>query len=365
MKVTPVYLFKIKRYNSLLIKKSLKKILASQESFANFIRKGAVIWVKPNMFQGFLPSKCVTTHPSVVKAVIEIIQEKGAKVVVGDNPAGLPSGSLEKYLKIVHITGIKRVVEETGATLIYPDKAKKVNLSPFGLKEVSEFIGKVNGIINVPKLKGHGLMVISGAIKNMFGVIPGLRKLDCHAIYQQPDKFAQFLIGLERYIKPQLTIMDAIKIVDKEGSIRRKPKLVGALLAGKSSLAVDIVAAKLLRLDPLKVPVIAQYLLHEKRINFLEQISIVGSPLEDFKLPRLSFLTENLKKYPVRLARKGDERFIPKFDLKKCRFCGSCLFICPGKALRIRKEKIKFISKNCIRCYCCIEVCNYGAISLD
>lgn len=102
-----VSLVKCVSYDNQKIQSSLFKSLALLK-INNLIKKGQTVLVKPNMFQGFSPEKCGTTHPSILKALIYILQQMGVRVLVGDNPACLKSRSLERYREIAEITGVKK-----------------------------------------------------------------------------------------------------------------------------------------------------------------------------------------------------------------------------------------------------------------
>jgi len=323
------------------------------------IMPGNLVWIKPNMFQGFSSEKAVTTHPSIIKALVQLLQQQNVKIVIGDNPACLKSNSMNEYLKIAELTGIKQVVETTDSKLIYPDN--KVKVSGW---EVAEIALEADIIINIPKLKGHGLMGFTGAVKNIFGVIPGLCKLDFHAQLQKRDEFAEMLVNLCDFIRPHLTIMDAVKVVDEEGSISHPPKLTKALIASKDPFAVDLVAANLCGLNPKSIPTLKAIL---KKDSNLTNIKIIGRPLKKFKTPHLNFpVSQDDLQHSKKQALSSETlRPFPVINSEKCKNCGKCLMICPARAIRVRDEKLILRKKLCIKCYACIEVCRFGAIRID
>lgn len=321
---------------------------------AERIEKGQTILVKPNLFQGFSPEKCGTSHPSVVKAVIEILQDLGAIVLVGDNPACLKSQSLDQYAEIAKITGIEDVVHKTGSRLVYPDEVTETS----GWT-ISKIALEVDGIVNVPKLKGHGFMGITGSVKNIFGLIPGLRKLDYHAKIKKRNRFAQMLVELCLFARPLLTVMDAVEILDREGSVARKPQPIGALLTSFDPFAVDLVAAMLLRLDPRDIPVIEIAL--KKRLLGFSRMEIVGEKPEEFQLPKLDFPKYVL---PNTKLKGSKDTGLPQIDEQQCMNCGTCIMVCPASAIRALNEVITIHKDLCSRCYCCLEACRFGALYL-
>lgn len=318
---------------------------------------GQTILIKPNLFQGFSPEKCGTTHPAVVKALVDFLHSRGARLIVGDNPACLKSGSNNRYLQILEETGMTRLSQTNKCELVYPNE--QVEMDGWIL---SKIIFEVDLIINIPKLKGHGLTGITGSVKNLFGLIPGKIKLDYHALYREPDDFANMLVELCLFLKPQLTILDGICVLDGEGSVNRDSKFFGVLVGSKNPFAVDQVIARMLNIRPNLIP--TNRIAIRSGICEPGNIVIVGE--KKYK-PKLKFeLFENrVQCMSHTLPGKEDRlRYYPVINLKKCTNCGRCLMVCPFTALRIVQESLSLDKQNCHKCYCCIEVCNSSAIDL-
>lgn len=355
MKIT-VSVIKCKNYDEEEVIEAIRKSL-NLLKIGKLIKERSTVLLKPNMFQGFSPDRCGTTHPIIVKAIILYLQTFRVKILIGDNPACLKSKSLQEYMKIAEITGIKKIADETGVTLIYPNKGIKISKWI-----ISKVAFEVDMIVNIPKLKGHGLMGFTAAVKNMFGLIPGLRKLNYHSTLREKYKFAKMLVELCMLLNPQLTIIDAVKILDREGSVRREPKHLGLIISSLNPFAADLGVTKLLNIDPKEIPTVDISL--KKMGNFLnfKNLQLIGENLSKMQLPNIEFTSYEYTNFKYQ---KVKHSLLPIIDRDKCTTCGACIMICPTSAIRIKYEKLIVEEGNCIGCYCCIEKCPSGALYLD
>ena len=114
----------------------------------------------------------------------------------------------------------------------------------------------VDKIINVPKLKTHGMTVYSGAVKNMFGIIPGSYKGEYHLRFEDVDDFADLLVDLCLFAKPVLTVMDAVVGMEGYGPTNGRPRTVGLIISSPDPYALDVVAAEVIGLKGRQVPTI-------------------------------------------------------------------------------------------------------------
>lgn len=329
--------------------------------------KGKKVLVKPNILSDEDPGKPVTTHPVVVEAVIKYLQSKGATVLVGDSP----TFDTEKFTG--EKSGIRQVVENCGATWVrFNDSTVTRKVGNSAIKFTS-LIDEVDLIISLPKLKNHELMFFTGAMKNIFGLVPAFNKVIQHAKY--PDRYvlAKFFVDLEETIKPHFHIMDGIVAMEGPGPANGYPKKVNLLLASVNPLALDIVASRIIGYDPNKIPINKIGLERGRLLKSIDDIIIKGADPEaiavsDFKRiitgGGAGILLKFLKKR-IPVLRRFDKR--PVFDSNLCISCAKCINICPFKALSFDNKKKNTILLNdpkCIRCYCCHEVCMERAIEI-
>lgn len=360
-----VALVKCDNYNFDNVYDAVKKAAAAAGGL-EFV-KGKRVLLKPNLLAPNKPEDAVTTHPEFVKAVIRVFKEAGAaKIYVGDSP-GIGTQEI-----IYSVTGIKKVVEEEGAEIA--DFKEKVEIENPNGKYVKRFtfakaVADAEVIVSLPKLKTHGMTYYTGAVKNLFGCVPGLLKPRFH--FQFPDKemFSDMLVDLNIALKPMFAIMDGITAMEGNGPRNGKPVRLGVVLASKDLTALDATACRIVGIEPKEIlPLLKAY---ERKIGTIEEteIEVIGEKIEDVKntkfkkIHREKDITFTL---PFGLDKALREMLVlkPKFYHEKCVMCRECIKVCPAepKALEERSGKVIIDKKKCIRCFCCQEMCPVGAI---
>ena len=242
--------------------------------------------------------------------------------------------------------------------------------------EIMSPILQADGVINLPKLKTHCFMTLTGATKNLFGVVPGLNKAAYHAKLGDRRRFADLLLDLAYFVKPRLNIVDGILAMEGDGpGLAGTPRQLGVLLAGSDPVAVDAACCRVTGIDPAAVPILtaaAERGLWSGRPEDIESLAVPLDELavKDFRMPgpyegmgvgRFGRLDEPLRQILRRFNR------MPRPKAGRCTACAACEQACPGKAIIIdRKAKVARVDDSlCIRCYCCHEVCPEAAIDLE
>ena len=359
-----VSLQSLNSYNPTDTQIALAKLLQPLGGMSAFVKPGQKVLIKPNLLAGKAPDKAVTTHPEIVRAVIQLVQNSGGKALLGDSPGiGSPEGVARK-------SGILTVVEETGCRFVPFETSVTINPTggTFQQFEVAQEILEADVIINLPKLKTHQMMGLTCGIKNMFGAVVGLRKPRLH-LQAGTDKafFALMLLELCEALEPALTIVDAVIGMEGEGPGSGDPVQIGALLAGSHPQAVDTVATELVGLQPGQVYT-QQLAIDTKRpyIN-LQQLELCGDPLELLKIKNF----RPAKMTDINFGLKGKLRHYlrnaltarPEPDHNLCQCCNDCVTHCPPGAMRIEANKLQIDYNRCIRCFCCQELCPHGALT--
>ena len=172
-----------------------------------FVKPGQRVFIKPNLLKSSPPSAAVVTHPEIIRAVIKLVQGSRRN----SNGGGQP-GVGRSHVASARNRGYWASYEEEGALLADTDQAVKVkNNGQFHHFEIAQSVWEADAVINLPKLKTHGMMTITGAVKNLFGCIPGKRKAQWHLnAGVNRAAFARMLVELCSLIKPRLTIIDAV-----------------------------------------------------------------------------------------------------------------------------------------------------------
>ena len=329
-----------------------------------FVNPGERVLLKPNLLKARPPEAAVTTHPEVVRAVIRLVHEAGAQAMVGDSPG---IGDLRR---VCERSGILAVVEQEGAVLADFDEAVTVkNAGRFQRFEVARAAIEADAIINLPKFKTHGMTILTGAVKNLFGCIPGKRKVQWHlSSGVDHASFMGMLVELARLLKPRLTIMDSVVGMEGNGPGSGDPRTIGVIIAGQDPVAIDVVCGDIVGVAPDVLPVVRAAFAAGFGESKLENIRIRGESLSEvlvkhFLFPPREHLEWKMPEW-ARRALKDALTTRPVIDDHTCIRCGICQSHCPQKAIADLDNKLVINYRNCIRCFCCQEFCPSGAITV-
>jgi len=313
------------------------------------------------------PDKAATTHPILLKCLTKYFLEKECKVVIGDSPGGVYT---KGYLN--HVYNVTKM-NETGAELNNNFSTKKTiyeDAKVLKSFEYTAYLDEADLLINFCKLKTHGMMGMSCAVKNLFGTIPGTMKPEYHYRFPNHSDFANMLIDLNEYFKPSINIVDAIVGMEGNGPTMGEPRGIGCVLASQNPYELDYICAKLIGLGINDVETIKQSkergLLNENEVTLNENLN--NLIISDFKINKdaksLLFFSSNDGIFSQAVSKIANKIFSnkPYLKKKKCIGCGKCANICPAKAITIEKGKAKIDRSKCIKCYCCQEFCPVGAM---
>lgn len=344
-----------------VVKQSLKNI-----DFE--IPKNKKILLKPNVLGQRKPETAVDTHPAVLDALCKLLKESNNEIWIGDSGGVTAYGGTKKAFEI---SGIEAIAKKHNAKLISFEGSERKEIIDNNAKILKKFIlakepFMVDLIINVPKLKTHVLTKFTGAVKNMFGCVPGGGKSEKHALAPNEDLFCNLLLDIYRNVKPHLNIMDAIIGLEGDGpGSAGKPKKVGLIIASKDAVALDIEASRIIGYDPSDIKT-TKYAIERGLFTKIEDVEVIGEKNLniDFKKPTMkSNLASSLPKFLVKFVFKLTS-FRPYVNKNKCKKCSICANVCPVKAITLDPYP-KFDRKKCVLCYCCHENCPYNAIKLS
>jgi uncharacterized protein (DUF362 family)/Pyruvate/2-oxoacid:ferredoxin oxidoreductase delta subunit len=355
---------KVAGYDRTGLKAAIIRLLEPLGGIGAYVKPGERVLLKPNMLSAKPPEAAVTTHPEVLRAVIELIQDAGGRALVGDSPG------VGRFRTVAEKSGMLEVIEETGAELAgFHESVEVYGSGLFKRFELARPYLEADRVINLPKLKTHEMMTMTCAVKNLFGAVVGTAKAAWHLkAGADREMFARMLLEIYLLRKPDLNIVDSITAMEGNGPGSGDPRQVGLLLAGVNPVAVDVIAGEILA--------IPKKLLYVERaadrlgIEGAKRNTILttGLPLEEagasgFRLPHNSDLQWGL---PAFLKNRLRHYFTsrPYALMEKCRLCGICRAACPPHAIAITGNSLRFDYRKCIGCFCCRELCPHGALDI-
>lgn len=358
-------------YSDVVVNEALKNVLKPFGGL-DWVLPGMKVAVKANLVSFLKPEKAATTHPSLLCALVRMLVERGADVVVGDSPGGLYHAAFVN--RVYAATGMKEV-ELVGGRLNRNFDEKDAEFSGAAVCRkfrYTAYLDEADAIINFCKLKTHGMMALTCGAKNMFGVIPGTMKPEYHFRYPDPRDFARMIVDLNEYFKPRLTIVDAVECMEGNGPTGGTPRHMGALAAGESPHKVDLLCASLIGLNRADVPTLEAALERGLIPERAEELMIDGDSaafaIPDFR--RIVTGNSHLfkgdgKRLTGRLTGAVLDKLLsqkPKVKPAQCVGCEVCFNICPVKAITMVDKKPQIDRKKCIRCFCCQEFCPQSAM---
>ena len=376
-----VSVVKCSSYDPEILDPALERCLGALNCFRDIIKPGKKILLKPNLLSPNSPEKAITTHPLFVEAVIKkIVQITGQpeNITLADSCVPILPYTENGLKKLYEATGMINLPKRTGIILNYNNKVTSVSYPDgISIKQFDTLSAAVEAdiIINIPKLKTHNLTVTTGAVKNMFGIIPGMAKPGFHTRFFNISMFCNMLIDIVCAADPQLTIMDGILGMEGNGPGNGgTPRKTNLILSSIDPFALDNIASNIMGLVEDDNPVLSE----AKKRNFsgayIESIELLGGliselKIDGFKLPKVSgkekgssAMGKIIKKVALNVLNP-----YPVIKRKKCfgDKCKACKKICPQAAIsdsRRNKNALIFDYNKCTRCFCCSEVCPTGAV---
>ena len=326
--------------------------------------QGKNVLIKPNVLRASEPHEGITTHPALLAAVVDKVETLGpASIVVGDNPGVFCYGANEESFRKTGLTeAAKGYYRNIG------NDSLQVDFNPEFMPTVSVSRAALDAdiIISLPKFKTHGLTIVTGAIKNNYGLLPGAQKARLHEAAGGPERFHEMIVDVFRLRIPDLFIVDAVVGMEGNGPACPDLRNIGLILASDNGVALDAVIATMMGCEPGRL----RFLQKAKEAGLgdydLSTIDIVGElkKLPDFKLPPLSG--------EAILLNKGAHEMLhsrtllrPQTNAEWCTGCGACIQQCPVSALSMGDRVPQVDGETCITCFCCQEICPEKAITLQ
>jgi uncharacterized protein (DUF362 family)/NAD-dependent dihydropyrimidine dehydrogenase PreA subunit len=329
---------------------------------------GKRVLVKPNMLGhfNFNENSGSTTHPAVVHAVVKALRNKGAHVIVGDNPA---LSGLQENQRCARRSGILEASD--GAYKNISDETVEVEMKARLLDHVliSKDVLEVDYMVSLPRFKTHIFTTISGAVKNSFGIVLGGEKPKVHLKAPNNMAFSEALVDIFQIRPPELTIMDGIIGMEGNGpSTSGTLRPIGKILASDNAVSLDAVVCHMMGIKPERVNYMKTAL--ERNLGEMDpyQMDLIGKleVLPRFKMP-IGFIANS--RFGMVINRWLTGIWVQnkvKVNNEVCKKCYNCVKVCPPKAMQVRQKKASpAVDQDiCILCYCCVEICPENALEV-
>jgi uncharacterized protein (DUF362 family)/Pyruvate/2-oxoacid:ferredoxin oxidoreductase delta subunit len=326
--------------------------------------EGKKVLIKPNVLRSSEAQEGIVTHPAVLRAVVEKVEAMNpASIVVGDNPGLISYGANEEaFRKTGLMDAAKGYYQNIG------NDSVKVDFNPdfMPFVSISQAVLDADIIISLPKFKTHGLTVITGAIKNSYGFLPGAQKAKLHRAAGNAERFHEMMVDVFQLRIPDLFFMDAVVGMEGNGPASSDLRQIGLILASDNAMALDAVMATMMGCEPGWLRSLRKA--KEKGLGDynLDTIELIGKlkRIPDFKLPPLSG-EANLRNEVIQTAIRSRTIVRPHADPDLCTGCGTCVEQCPVSALSMNDHLPQVDVETCITCFCCQEICPEKAMALQ
>ncbi len=336
-----------------------------------FVKPGNTVLLKANLIGPKSSDSAAVTHSEFIRALTRILRNIGCTVWIGDSSGGAIAG-IAPTAQSLKVAGYEKVAKEEGAIIKNFDKEGVFEVDPKGKFKDKMYLAKplveADVVINVPKLKTHSATIYTGAVKNVFGCIPGLRKAMYHKIAPEKEDFGDILTDIHLAAKFHLHIMDGIVSMQGDGPTAGSPYDANKILISTDPLALDAVAINMIGMDIKDIGIFEASMRRRLGQWDLGKIIIDGDytistlpALKNYKLPkRYGSKKKRNSKVIIKVVDFFKTR--PVINRRKCKDCNVCIESCPLKIIDLDTKIIDY--DECIECMCCHELCMHNAVEL-
>jgi uncharacterized protein (DUF362 family)/NAD-dependent dihydropyrimidine dehydrogenase PreA subunit len=352
-------------YEEKELRRALEGIAEAAGGWKEISPAGRPALIKPNLMAAREPSRAVTTHPAFIAVLGGLLTARGRQVLIGDSPAGAVRGIKRVWDK----TGAAAAAAEIGGRIVSFEAegsiARKIDSRFIKEVRVTRFLDDTT-VIGAAKLKTHFLTILTGAVKNCLGVIPGLAKADLHRRAPHPDDFAELLVDLLPAIKPRFSFVDGVVGLEGDGPASGGVRNFGLIAGGYNPASVDLVITRILGFEPDEVPTV-KFSIERGLTPPAPEIIPVGARFSDLVYDDVATPGSLwLRHLPRPLLRFAGRQFVirPAVRTENCTGCRRCVESCPVSAAHMNGDVAEIDPSTCIECLCCYETCSDDAVYL-
>ncbi len=328
--------------------------------------RGARVLLKPNAVTNNRPDQATATHPAVVDTVCGLLSDAGCDITIGDSSAywfpGYTRASFESL-------GLAEVARRHGAATVFFEELPFRTVERPGFPEAPRlYVTDTSSwdlVINIPKLKVHSTTRLSGAVKNLFGLVPGATKARYHELldgrHDYLERFGAVIYDVYKSAPPDLSILDAVVGLERDGpAASGDPRRTRFLMASQDALSLDVALCGVIGEQVGAVTYLREALrrgeLDPSTVALLGEVPTVGFVLLEDK-PRPSRLQRRAKRWMFRHLTVH-----PEVDRAACQSCGGCAGRCQLGAIAL-SPTARIDREACVWCYACVSACPHGALA--
>lgn len=370
-----VFLAGCAEYTEASVFEAVHRMLEGFGGASGFDVKDKKVLIKANLLGAHEPEKAVTTHPLVIEALAREFIAAGARVTIADSPGGPYSEALLR--RCYRITGMERAAERSGASLSFDTTHRRVDCSGEYCKafDIITPVLEADFVISAAKLKTHGLAYYTGAVKNLYGCIPGLDKAAMHATYADKRVFNRVLVDLCELVRPGFSVVDGVIGMEGPGPSGGTPKFAGVIGGAVNPYALDLAMCDVAALPAKLVPMLGEAMARGLCPADAKALEYIGEKPDAYRTEfkpaigvnrgknSLTFFASHVLPRKMREAMRDRRSPYPVIQ-SGCVGCGRCAEICPRSVVKLDSGRAKIDYSGCIRCYCCHEMCPARAIEL-
>jgi uncharacterized protein (DUF362 family)/NAD-dependent dihydropyrimidine dehydrogenase PreA subunit len=366
-----VSVVRLETYEPRAVRRAVEAALEPLGGLSAFVRPGQRVVLKPNFLRPATPDRAVTTHPEIIRQVARLVRERGVEDAVVTDSCGF--GTVKRCAGRLGLAG-----DDEPFVLAEADDGFDVDAGGrYHRLQLSRRMVDADVLINLPKVKTHAQMVLTGAVKNLFGAVVGLEKVQWHMRSgRDPAEFARLLLHIFRAVSPALHIADGVVGMEGNGPGAGTPRHLGLLVVSTDAHALDLALCRILGIDPeavftLRAAKALGLLPSNGRIEVLGESLEAVRPAPKWRLAR-PVLPNVMAASPLLAGML--ERLIaitPRVHNTVCTACGECVRLCAPGAMSMgpgmragKKPEVIIDRKRCISCFCCQEMCPSGAITV-